>query len=118
MGGAVSGGGGSDGDRDVGKAGATDPRGKLALGDLQVDDKSVADIAATARQATGKIAVSFEIGAPRLAPEVLGDLAALDDHGRDRAIPLLELGQFSRGSLPLLGDRDVISPFEPGITHP
>src|SRR5450759_1414330 len=66
--------------------------GDLALRDLQVDDGAVADIGPATRQAVLIVAVSFEVVAPRLAPEALGNCAALDTHGCNGLSPLPELG--------------------------
>src|ERR1039458_6994953 len=60
-------------------------RSHLALRDLQVDDGAVADIGPAARQAVLIVAVSFEVIAPRLPPEALGNCAALDTHGCNRS---------------------------------
>ena len=63
----------------------------LAARDLQVDDRAIADIGAPARQPVFVVGIAFEIVAPRLAPEALGDLTALDDDRRNDAPLLLEL---------------------------
>ena len=64
-------------------------------------------MAAPARQAVREIAVAFEVLAPRLAPERLGDGASLDHHRRDRVALLRQLLHLALGVAPPLGHRHV-----------
>ena len=75
---------------------AADQRLDLARRDLQIDHRSIAHVGPAARQPIREVAVALEIVAPRLAPERLGDGAALDDDRRDWVPFLLELLHFAR----------------------
>src|SRR5689334_5279467 len=85
---------------DLVELGAGDERHHLAFGDLQVDDRTVPDIGAPARQAVRIVAVALKIGAPRLAPEALGNRTALDRDRRRELSFLLELLQLLLGTVP------------------
>src|SRR5674476_401651 len=99
-----------DGDLDLVEFRPGHHRSDLALRDLQVDDGAVADIGPAARQAVLIVAVSFEVIAPRLPPEALGNCAALDTHGCNGLSPLPELGYLLLGAPPLLGHRHILVP--------
>src|SRR3990172_7195405 len=79
---------GLDGDLDVVDFGAGDLGLDLALNDRQVADRPVADIGAASRQAVLEVAERLQVLAPSLAPEALGDLAALDRDGLNVDAPI------------------------------
>src|SRR5207244_286976 len=105
------------GDSDPVEIGTSDHRGDLALGDLKVNDTTVADIGASARQAVLVVAVAFEVCAPSLAPETPGNPAALDLDGSDGLSPLVQLGHLAFCLPALLGHRNIASPGEV-VAHP
>src|SRR5215467_1545637 len=78
-------------------------RGDFTLGDLQVDDGAVSNIGAATRQAVLKIAVTFQVRAPRLPPEALCDRSALDLDRLDGLPLLFELCNLLLRSASLLG---------------
>ena len=78
-----------------------------ALGDGQIDDRTIPDIGAPTRQAIGKIGIAIEVVAPRLAPKTCRNAPTLDDNGRNRLPCFQQLpDQFCRIGTPLC-DRDV-----------
>ena len=81
----------------------------------QIDDRSVADIAAPTRQATGKIAVMFHIIAPGLAPERLRDCTATGDDRRQQRAALVQPG--NRGFSFFLARSDRLIGFSTPETH-
>src|ERR1700724_4744997 len=70
-------------------------RSDLAALDLQIDDRTVTYICSAARQTVRVIGIALQILAPRLAPEIARDRAALDDHRRDGVALLLQLLRFA-----------------------
>ena len=87
-----------DFDFDFVKARSRHAGGHLALADLEINHRTVADISAAARQAVGIVAVSLQVVAPCLAPEGAGDLAAFQQDRRGGlAILFGQLGHFTRG---------------------
>src|SRR5208283_287000 len=65
--------------------GTADQGPHAAAPDLQIDDRAVANIGSTARQAIFEIGIAFEIVAPSLAPKTLRDLASFKDDRVDGA---------------------------------
>src|SRR5207245_10516045 len=96
-----------DADLDLVKLGAGNERQHLGLRDLQIDNRAVADIGPATRQSVGVVAIAFEIVAPGLAPEALGDGAAFDRHRRNGLSLLLELLQLLLGLAPPLRHRNI-----------
>src|SRR5262249_29287 len=98
---------GRDADLDLVELRAGEQRVDFALGDLKMDDRAVPNIGAAGRQSIRIVAVAFQIIAPGLAPEALGDDAAVDRHWRNRLPILPELLQFLLCLPPPLRDRNV-----------
>src|ERR1019366_1232540 len=65
--------------------------------DLQMYDRTVANVGPPARQAIRKVAVTLQVRTPRLAPEGRGDGWALDVDGADRLPFFGPFSDFPRG---------------------
>jgi hypothetical protein len=105
-----------DGNLDFVELRTRDHRGDFALRYFQVDNGAIANVSAATRQAIFIVAVSFEVAAPRFAPETLGNRAALDRHGRNGLSMFLELGKLAFCLSPILGYRHIGPP--PEVAHP
>src|SRR5271157_4835933 len=55
-----------------------DQRFDLTGRNLEINDRTIAHVSPSARQAVGKVAVAFEVLTPRLAPEGLDDRSPFD----------------------------------------
>src|SRR4029077_505196 len=97
---------------------SADKRRDTARSDLQIEHRSAADVGPPARQPIRKVAVAFEVVAPRFAPEGPGDRAAFDHNRRELAALLPELHAFARRLHPSSADRDVGDEAVIVVIHP
>ena len=86
--------------------------------DDQIDDRSIANIGRTARQAVGKVLIGCQVVTPRLAPKCFGDRSPLQLDGGGFALLLLRhLGGKFHGLAKLLRDRYIRRKVVTSPTH-
>src|SRR5262249_39168564 len=85
-----------------------------AVAELEMHDRSVANVGPAAGESVSKVAVLLEVVTPGLAPEAPGDRASLDPDGGEGLTRLLEPNDLAGGVLAPYRHRHVGSPLVPG----